>query len=349
MRDETAAQAPVPRAVFSVDDVPEHERFEVWKESISCIFDVDADADTRREDFFAAVDASMFGPVMVARTTSRGQRWERSSSTIARDGMDHYMIQLYETGGQRLSTGGAELEQPIGGLLVYDLSRTVEARSGTFTNLSLIVPRGMLAETLVAPDDRHMQSLSAAEPMVAMLRDHMLSLTRLSPRMSAAQAAAVVPATVALTAACLNTSGHRAPAAAAGVAFASMLAARRLIDDHLGDERLTPDWLARRLGVSRAKLYRMFEPVGGIAQYIRDRRLQRAMLELRDEEFRQHPIYEIALRAGFGSETTFGRAFRQRYGITPRDVRHGNADVRRAFANDGPDRRYEDWLHHLAV
>src|SRR3546814_4457217 len=47
---------------------------------------------------------------------------------------------------------------------------------------------------------------------------------------------------------------------------------------------------------------RMFEPVGGIAQYIRDRRLRRAMLELRDVEFRHHPIYEIALRAGFRSE-----------------------------------------------
>lgn len=339
----------MPRAVFSVNDIPRHERYEVWKESISCIFDVAADAETRRDDFFAAVDASMFGPVMLARSTSRGQRWERSSSTIARDGMDHYMIQLYETGGQTLTAGETEVEQPIGGLLVYDLSRTVAARSGTFTNLSLIIPRNLLAESLVAPDDRHMQTLPAAEPMVAMLRDHMLSLTRLSQRMSAAQASAMVPATVALAAACLNTTGRDTPGASNGVAFASMVAARRLIDNRLSNESLSPDWLARQLGVSRAKLYRMFEPVGGIAQYIRNRRLRRAMLELRAEHYRQLPIYEIALRAGFTSETTFGRAFRQRYGVTPREVRYSGAAARQSAANDWPDRRYEDWLHHLAV
>src|SRR3546814_14522041 len=87
---------------------------------------------------------------------------------------------------------------------------------------------------------------------------------------------------------------------------------------------------------------RMFEPVGGIAQYIRDRRLRRAMLELRDVEFRHHPIYEIALRAGFSSETTFGRAFRQRYEITPREARQQVTDPRPATADGGPDRRYED-------
>src|SRR5690606_4332330 len=133
------------------------------------------------------------------------------------------------------------------------------------------------------------------------------------------QGNALVPATTALVAACLNAAADDAPGGEAAVALPSLVTARRLIEASLSDDRLTPDRLAQRLGVSRAKLYRMFEPIGGIAQYIRDRRLRRAMLELRDVEFRRYPIYEIALRAGFSSETTFGRAFRQRYGITPRE------------------------------
>ncbi len=335
--------------MFTVADVPDRERYEVWKDSIACIFDVDADAETRREDFFAAVDASMYGPIMLARTTSRGQRWERSPATIARDGMDHYMIQLYESSGQALSAGNAEVEQPPAGLLVYDLSRPMTARSGIFTNLSMIVPRAMLSGLLRMPDDRHLQVLSALEPMVALLRDHMVSLKKTAPRMSATQANAVVPATVALAAACLNASADEVPGGEAGVTFASMVTARRLIESSLSDERLTPERLAHRLGMSRAKLYRMFEPFGGIAQYIRDRRLRRALLELRDPDFHRHPIYEIALRAGYTSETTFGRAFRQRYGITPREARQQSAGIRPAIASSGLDRRYEDWLNHLAV
>jgi AraC-like DNA-binding protein len=291
----------------------------------------------------------MYGPIMLVRTTSRGQRWERSASTIARDGMDHYMIQYYETGSQTVLHGNAQIEQPPGGLLVLDLSRPVRACSGTFTCLSMIIPRALLADALRAPDDQHLQVLPPIEPMVVLLRDHMLSLKRIGSRLPATRANAVVPATVALAAACLNATAEEAPGGEAAVALASMVTARRLIDGSLSDERLTPEWLAQQLGVSRAKLYRMFEPIGGIAQYIRDRRLRRAMLELRDGDFRHLPIYEIALRAGFASETTFGRAFRQRYGITPRDARQQAVDPRPATAGDGPDRRYEGWLHHLAV
>src|SRR3546814_3590475 len=100
MAELAADTAAVPRAVFTVADLPERERYDAWKESIACIFDVDADPEDRDGDFFAAIDASMYGPLMLARTTSRAQHWERSAATIARDGMDHYMIQYYETGSQ---------------------------------------------------------------------------------------------------------------------------------------------------------------------------------------------------------------------------------------------------------
>lgn len=349
MHRREADAAPVPRTVFNVAELPERERFAAWRESIACIFEVDADPETRGEDFFAAIDASMYGPMMLARTTSRGQRWERNAATIARDGMDHYMIQYYETGSQTLRHGNLQVGQPPGGLMVYDLSRPVQAESDTFTCLSLVIPRALLAESLRAPDDQHLQALPAIEPMTVLLRDHMLALKRVGSRMTAVQANAVVPTTVALVAACLNASADDTAAGDPAIAVASMVTARRLIDAHLSEERLTPDWLAQQLGMSRAKLYRMFEPLGGIAQYIRDRRLRLAMLELRTPELRHRPIYEVALRAGFASETTFGRAFRQRYGVSPREARQQAIEPRPAAAGDGPDRRYEEWLHHLAV
>jgi len=339
---------PAHRSVFSVCDLPEPKRFEVWKESISCIFDVDADTETRREDFFAAVDATMIGPMMLARTTSRGQRWERSSSTIARDGMDHVMVQLYEDGDQTVTTSGRDVEQPKGGMLVYDLSRTIRARSDNFTNLSLIVPREAVAERVAAPDDLHMTRLELADPMVAMLRDHLGSVKRLAPGMGPDQLSAVMEATLALTAGCLNGVGRgTADLPRADRVTVALLAARRLIESNLSEEALGPDWVAHRLGMSRAALYRLFAPLGGVGHYVRERRLRRAMLNLRSD--RRRTIYEIALNSGFASETTFGRAFRRRYGITPRDVRGQHREARSRMPSQGPDRRYEDWLLHLAV
>src|SRR3546814_21167137 len=105
MAERAADTVAVPRAVFTVADLPERERYDDWKESIACIFDVDADPEDRDGDFFAAIDASMYGPLMLARTTSRAQHWERSAATIARHGVDHYLINTHTTGSQQVEQG----------------------------------------------------------------------------------------------------------------------------------------------------------------------------------------------------------------------------------------------------
>src|SRR3546814_4216568 len=72
------------------------------------------------------------------------------------------------------------------------------ARSQTFTCLSLVIPRALLADALRTPDDHHLLALPSFEPMTVLLRDHMLSLKRIGARLTAAQGNALVPATTAL-------------------------------------------------------------------------------------------------------------------------------------------------------
>ena len=81
------------------------------------------------------------------------------------------------------------------------------------------------------------------------------------------------------------------------------------------------DKLARTFGLSRASLYRLFEPVGGVASYIRTRRLARARQELTAPGLEDRRIGPIAYRAGFQSIPAFNRAFRAAYGQTPRSTR----------------------------
>ena len=48
---------------------------------------------------------------------------------------------------------------------------------------------------------------------------------------------------------------------------------QRYIDKHLDSPRLSADAIARCFGWSRATLYRLFEPDGGLMKYIQRRRL----------------------------------------------------------------------------
>ena len=351
-RTDRHIEDPVPNAVFTLDGVDGSERYDLWRESISCIFEVEAEKEVRTNAFNAEIDANMFGPVMLARTQTQRQYWTRSPSIMARDGMDHYMIQLYERGQMQWSTPRGSFEFPENGLVVFDLAQEVTLRTNDFANISLIVPRDMLDGMLKAENDQHLRVLDKHEPMVTLLRDHMASLKSLAGRMTARQAVEIAPATVGLAAACLNAAvSDDSPEQHAGVATAQLTVIRRFIEANLSEPDLSADWIARRVGASRSKLYQLFDVYGGIAAYVRERRLRRALLALTDPKSKHRPIYDIALASGYTSDAAFSRAFRARYGMTPRDVRHASVPAAETirWSDRDVDRRYEAWLHHLSV
>ncbi|WP_354554207.1 helix-turn-helix domain-containing protein [Kaistia defluvii] len=99
-----------------------------------------------------------------------------------------------------------------------------------------------------------------------------------------------------------------------------MTRARRFIRSHLLSADLCPELVGRELAISRTRLYEMFEGLGGVQKYIRERRLVAAHAMLADaSEFRK--ISDIAIAIGFDSSANFSRAFTQHFGYSPSTVR----------------------------
>jgi AraC-like DNA-binding protein len=96
--------------------------------------------------------------------------------------------------------------------------------------------------------------------------------------------------------------------------------ARRLVQQRLGSATLGVDELCRDLAVSRSRLYRLFEPLGGVVHYIRYRRLLDAHIALADPENRRS-IVDIAAERGFIDPAEFSRAFKREFGYRPSDAR----------------------------
>lgn len=103
-----------------------------------------------------------------------------------------------------------------------------------------------------------------------------------------------------------------------------LTAARELINDHLDDPELTPEYLAAVLGVSRRYLYGVFSTqIGPVSLYIRSRRLTRARDMLRDPIYDEMTIAQIAMAVGFTDPAHFSRTYRTTYGYPPRKERQG--------------------------
>ncbi|HVO48926.1 MAG TPA: helix-turn-helix domain-containing protein [Steroidobacteraceae bacterium] len=102
---------------------------------------------------------------------------------------------------------------------------------------------------------------------------------------------------------------------------------RAEIDARLSDPGLKPADVATRCGFSERYLRTVLRGTGeSFSAYLLRRRLEHCARLLRDPAWDLRSITEIAFRSGFSDATHFGRAFKARYGRTPRDFRRAAAD-----------------------
>lgn len=338
------------RACFSLEDVAPEKRFEIWRESIACIFDVErANGPAAEAPFNASLETRAMGSLIMANTRSSALEWRRSPLTVARDGMDHYMIQFYARGTQACAWSGGEVAMPEDGFLIYDLSREMAAVSTDMANISLVLPRALLADLLRLPDDQHMRAVHGHQPLAALLRSHLEVLWRQPEGLGARQAQHLAESTAHLVAACLDGSAADPQSRERAVAVARLTVIRRDIESRLQDPALGVDDLCRRHGLSRTALYRLFDRMGGVRAYIRARRLSAALRVLLDVRMEGRSVASVGDAFGFSDATDFSRAFRQRYGLSPRAARHYGRPPAAGWSQPGLDRRYERWLRTLAA
>ena len=94
------------------------------------------------------------------------------------------------------------------------------------------------------------------------------------------------------------------------------------IEDELSNPDLTPGNVARAHGISRRHLDKLFETEPHtVSQFIWERRLLHSRRALAEPQLAHLSITEVAYNWGFSSSSHFSRAFKARFGMTPRQAR----------------------------
>jgi AraC-like DNA-binding protein len=107
----------------------------------------------------------------------------------------------------------------------------------------------------------------------------------------------------------------------------SQLAAYRdYVESRLGEGDLRPIDVAREFKVSERYVRLVFQSAGEpLSDFLIRRRLERAALLLRNEEYAGQTVTDIALECGFNTASHFGYRFRQRFGTSPREYRRATS------------------------
>jgi methylphosphotriester-DNA--protein-cysteine methyltransferase len=118
----------------------------------------------------------------------------------------------------------------------------------------------------------------------------------------------------------------------------------------LGTRCSGPDEIADAANLSRASLYRLLAAEGGIRAVLLKRRLDKALRLMLEDDKDDRSLKEIVTRCGFGGISQFSRAFRARFGVSPRQyrtlVRRQDLDWHEArLMADGFDQDSMLWRH----
>ncbi|HCR65464.1 MAG TPA: transcriptional regulator, partial [Oceanicaulis sp.] len=136
----------------------------------------------------------------------------------------------------------------------------------------------------------------------------------------------------------------------AAIDFAVVNAVLDFIDDNLGDPALSPEMISAALGLSRSRLYRLFQHLDGIASEIRRRRLRRSLHDLLNPDQLGLQRSEIAYRWGFRSDSDYIRAFKRQYGLTPGQAKAARTSVLSSEpkAETVSQQSYDAWIRAFA-
>lgn len=322
-------------------DLDPATRLESWRQAVSAVFDLE---EVEPETFDCGMRSWNLGSVVLGEFWSTGNRFVRSSAKIAASGLDHYVAQLLVRGKSMVTGGAPEGDWPVGSVRLLDMTRPVETRADGFENLTLVLPRAALEPLLSTPSDLHGIVLAPESNGAVILSGFMRTLADRAALLSTPEAEAMGQAAAAVVASSFGPSALGRDTVRSAGATATRAMIQTFIEARLGDAGLNADPICAHFGLSRATLYRLFEPLGGVGAYMRTRRLNRAYQALRGSTATQTRVSTIAHDLGFLSLASFSRDFRARFGVSPMDVRRATVSP---GDNDADGQAFRRWVESL--
>ncbi|MBR1167909.1 helix-turn-helix domain-containing protein [Bradyrhizobium liaoningense] len=283
---------------------------------------------TAEDDFHVTTVTMMTRNALLIDTRATDQDYDRSAAHVARGVMDHFQITLCLEGEMKFGSGRREVTLRPGDIVLIDMAQpnrtALRAAGGRTRLMSIVLQRAMLAPRLAHPDAATATLLPSNHPHARLLASHYAALAlRSGPGTDTAtgHAEATVEAIADLVAAAAGGTAEIVAGLARAERHLYITLIKRHIANNLETDPLTAEELCRHFQISRATLYRLFEAEGGLAHYVREQRLNLAFRRLISPSAQDGRLIELAVDMRFSSDSTFIRAFRRKFGLTPGELR----------------------------
>lgn len=309
---------------WTTDTVAAADRFAYWREAV-CSTVVGAGPEGSASGEFAA-------EISAVRRDGRGfalfaaspHAIVRTRRHIGRAAEAPFLVSLQLAGESHYATETGDDIFAAGEIAIVDTARPFRvAFPARVSRVIAILPRGLVAARAPWLDARTVTKLGACPPCSDLLPAYLGTVARHAADLDPAAAARLIDHIADLLAfATAPQIVARADAAGGSARAWRRQATIAALMRHIGDPALTPQRAAAVAGVSLRGLHRCFEEEGvSFGRWLLERRLDTARHALGDPGLRHRSISDIAFASGFSDLSHFSRAFKARFGASPRATR----------------------------
>ncbi len=305
-----AEDCPIPSVQLDATLVGRRSCFDAWREAVRPFFDVEPlseTADGKESAKAWLVNDLIFTEVAFSPQSFR--HYLKSSDDPA-----YLSLQIYTGGSCRGIVGDIPFELVPGEVQIFDFSREFCSLAEESSVVGAVVPH----DAIGYDPERHPAHMRFPGTSSAgrFLMDTFFALKNQLPILKQNEAGIVAGGFRGLLRGLLIPELSETPETTSPSAE-RRLEMRSYLDNHLTDPNLGIEDLCSAFGVSKPSIYRDFADTGGVAQYITNRRLDRAFHQLLRSPPGRGAVQETASRWGFDDPGHFSKTFRRRFGVPP--------------------------------
>ena len=298
---------------------PRKNTFDLFLESIAGFPLRSSFSYKSREPFHSRWVSAQVGAGSAIRWCCAPHITTRTENDVADSSATGYGILYALSGAAQVIQDGRVIEAKPGSAVIYDVDKPGQVNllaTGSREYFFMTIPRHLAHAG--APAEQYHNPMRTLTPRTPLLQcvDY---LSGVFSRRSAEELAQVYKACSSLFAAEFFTLQNDDSSGPRSMRTSADILSRMLvhIDCEAGNSALSPEWLANKFGISVRHVHKLFAKEGLTCQaYITNLRLNYARRDL--IAFSQKiRIQTLAYRWGFSDPSSFGRAFRKRFGCSP--------------------------------
>ncbi|CAG9295489.1 helix-turn-helix transcriptional regulator [Celerinatantimonas diazotrophica] len=315
----------LPCVNLNQDDIgSSEETFEIWRASVTPYFQCYpiSNFSENQKLSFTLINAGKF---LYSDVTMPAQQYTRNHKTHKDfTEADHILLDTYAAGYNCVRNGNSDFIED-GGISAINLSQTIEASSNeNARSIAIVLPRPWVLENIprlaLATGhifERHSIHERLFKDFITMMKEQLLIADAKESLILADSLMAM------LDVLCLKNDFD----ASESIGDSIKWSIKKYINEHIGELSLTADTICNQFFMSRSTLYRLFKEEGGITAFIRECRLAACFKALHNPINMGNSVAEIALKCGLSNSNYLSSQFREKYGLTPRQIRERQHEV----------------------